>query len=138
MIRKIITYYLLSIFLLSTIGVPVTIHYCQMMNSVSFQVCEMCENSTADCCKNEDTNVSIFSQEKVNCCTAKFIVEPLSEKYISAFTEIQKLDEKSFVNILPLEILISQNITNTSFAADNSPPDTYSNSLYLNNSILLI
>jgi hypothetical protein len=98
----------------------------------------MCENATADCCKDEDSGTIVLSKENESCCNTKIIADPLSEKYISAFTEIQKLVEESFVYILPFEILISKNISNTSFASDNSPPCIYSNSIYLNNSILLI
>jgi hypothetical protein len=136
--RKVVTYFLLSVFLFSTIGVPITLHYCRMMESVSFQSCMMCEKDSSNCCKDEDSRTIVVSNQNDSCCNTKIIADPLAEKYISAFYEIQKVDVKAFVYILPSEILISKNVTNTKFASDNSPPDTYSNSLYLNNSILLI
>lgn len=136
--QKIITYFLLFVFLFSTIGIPITIHYCQMMSSVSFQSCGMCEKETSDCCKDEDSGKTVVSNQNDSCCNTKIVSNPLTEKYISTFYEIQKVDVKALIYILPLGILLSENSTNTNFASDNSPPDTYSNSLYLNNSILLI
>jgi Cft2 family RNA processing exonuclease len=136
--RKVITYFLLSVFLFSTIGVPIAIHYCQMMNSVSLQACEICENSTSNCCKDEETETTVVSYQNDSCCNTKIIADPLTEKYISAFYELQKVNVKTFEYILPLKTLFSENLTTTNFALDNSPPAIYSNSRYLDNSLLLI
>jgi hypothetical protein len=137
--RKVVTYFLLSVFLFSTIGVPVTIHFCQMMSSVSFQNCQMCEKEeTTMCCNDKQSGESLASSQNDDCCTTKIIADPLTEKFISAFSEIQKLNAKSIVCLLPSEALIDINATNTNFPSDNSPPETFSNSLYLYNSILLI
>jgi hypothetical protein len=137
--NKVVTYFLLTVFLFSTIGVPVTIHFCQMMNTVSFQSCGMCEKvETESCCNGNSSKVTLSSRQNDNCCSSKIIADPLTEKFISAFSEIQKIDVKSIIYILPSEILLSENIINTNYASDNSPPQTFSNSLYLSNSILLI
>ncbi len=137
--RKVTTYFLLSVFLFSTIGVPVTIHFCQMMSSVSFQSCGMCEEEkTSSCCNDDIMGVALVSYNNDPCCSTKIIADPLTEKFISVFSEIQKVDVKSFVYLLPSEALLSVNITNINFPSDNSPPETFSNSLYLYNSILLI
>lgn len=136
--NKVVTYFLLTVFLFSTIGVPVTIHFCQMMNTVSFQSCGMCEEATSDCCDNEESGTTVVSNSNDFCCDTKIIADPLTKEYVSAIYEIQKNDVKSFVYIIPSEILLSENIINTNYASDNSPPQTFSNSLYLSNSILLI
>jgi hypothetical protein len=109
-----------------------------MMNSVSFESCGMFEKEISNYCKDKDPGTTISSNENDLCCNTKIVADPLTENFISAFTEIQKLDVKDFVYTLLSEILISKNKSNTSFASDNSPPETYSNSIYLNNSILLI
>ena len=137
--RKIITYFLLCIFLFSTIGIPVTIHFCQMMDTVSLQIYGRCEKEkTASCCNDNIFGLTKVSNQNDECCSTKIIADPLTEKFISAFSEIHKVDVKSFVYLFPSEVLLSVNVTHLNFASDNSPPDTYSNSLYLNNSILLI
>jgi len=135
--QKITTYLLLSLFLFSIIGVPVSLHYCQMMDSVSFQSCGMCEKKITGCCKDDDAGVRINSIENDSCCNTKYVAEPSTEKFLSSLTEIQKFDIKIYINNIPAEKLLSD-VTKVSCASDNSPPDTYTNTLYLNNSILLI
>jgi hypothetical protein len=135
--QKITTYLLLSLFLFSIIGVPVSLHYCQMMDSVSFQSCGMCEKKITGCCKDDDAGVRINSIENDSCCNTKYVAEPSTEKFLSSLTEIQKFDIKIYINNIPAEKLLSD-VAKVSCASDNSPPDTYTNTLYLNNSILLI
>jgi len=136
--QKITTYLLLSLFLFSIIGVPVSLHYCQMMKSISFQSCGMCEKKITGCCKDDDAGVRINSIENDSCCNTRYVAEPLTEKYISSLSEIQKFDIKIFINIIPAQNLLSDVVTKVNRVLDNSPPVTYSNTLYLTNSILLI
>jgi hypothetical protein len=135
--EKVITYLLLTLFLFSTIGVPISLHYCQMMKSISLQSCEMCEMEMTGCCKDSDSRIRINSIENDTCCNTKYVAEPSTEKFLSSLTEIQKFDIKIYINNIPAEKLLSD-VTKVSCASDNSPPDTYTNTLYLNNSILLI
>lgn len=136
--RKVITYFLLSVFLFSTIGIPVTLHYCQMMNSVSFQSCGMCQKESSDCCKDDNYGTILNSVENGFCCDTKFIAEPSSEKYISSSFEIQNTDVKTFVFTIPSDHSLLAIVTKRSVISDTSPPTSYSNTLYLDNSILLI
>lgn len=135
---KVITYFLLSIFLFSTIGVPITVHYCRMMNSVSFQSCGMCQKESSDCCKDDYHGTILNSIENGFCCNTKFIAEPLSEKYISSSFEIQNTDVKTFVFTILSDHSLSVIVNKRSFISDTSPPPAYSNTLYLDNSILII
>jgi hypothetical protein len=136
--NKVITYFLLAVFLFSTIGVPVTIHYCQMMNSVSFHSCGMCEKESSDCCNNNDFGSTINSVENDFCCNTKFIAEPSSEKYISSSFDFQNIDVKTFIFAIPSDHSLSVIVAKRSVISDTSPPPLYSNTLYLNNSTLLI
>ena len=129
---------LLSVFLFSTIGVPVTLHYCQMMNSVSLQSCGMCEKESSDCCKDDNYGTTINSVENGFCCDTKFIAEPSSEKYISSSYEVQKIEYKILIFVLPLNEYLYDVVSNTTFTSDTSPPLTHSNAIYLNNSAFLI
>jgi len=136
--RKVITYFFLSVFLFSTIGIPVTIHYCQMMNSVSLQSCGVCEKESSLCCKDDDDGTSIISYGNSFCCDTKFIAEPSSEKYISSSFEIKNIDVKIFIFTISSDHSLSAIIAKGSVISDISPPTVYSNTLYLDNSILLI
>ena len=119
-------------------GVPISLHYCKMMDSVSFQSCTLCEEETLDCCESDTSGTVFNSSEKDLCCNTKFVAEPLTEKYISALIEIPKVEIKTIIYIIPTALLLSEHVTKISYATDNSPPNNYSNSLYLTNSIFLI
>ena len=136
--RKVITYFLISVFLFSTIGVPITLHYCRMMESVSFQSCEVCEKQSSNCCKNDEYGTIVNSINNSDCCNTKLVAEPSSEKYISSSFDIQKIDVKIFVFTILSDHSLSVIVTKGSLISDTSPPTLYSNTLYLNNSILLI
>jgi hypothetical protein len=136
--RKVIIYFLLSIFLFSVIGVPVAVHYCQMMNSVSFQSCSLCEKESSNCCKENDYGMSINSSWDGLCCNTKFVAEPSNEKYISSSFNIQNIDAKIYLFTLRPDHSLSEIVTKRSVISDISPPSNYSNYLYLTNSILLI
>lgn len=119
-------------------GVPISLHYCRMMDSVSFQSCTMCEEETSDCCESDNSGTVLNSSEKDICCNTKFVAEPLTVEYISALSEIPKVEIKTIIYIIPTTLLLSEHLTKISYATDNSPPDNSSNSLYITNSIFLI
>lgn len=136
--RKVITYFLLSVFVFSTIGIPVSLHYCQMMDLVSLQSCGMCDNKASKCC-DDDKSISIVKSENdVSCCTNKIIAASSDEKYLTVSYEVQKTEAKSFVFIIPTKEYFTEELSNKTLSSDISPPANYSNSIYLNNSILLI
>ena len=136
--RKIITYFLLSVFVLSTIGIPVSLHYCEMMNIVSLNACGMCDKKTSTCCDEEYQISNIKSSNDVSCCSDKVIATSSDEKYLSVSSEVQNTELKSFVFIIPLKQYLTKELSYKTFISDNSPPASYSNSIYLDNSLLLI
>ena len=136
--RKIITYFLLSVFVLSTIGIPVSLHYCEMMNIVSLNACGMCDKKTSTCCDEENQISNIKSLNDVSCCSNKLIAASSDEKYLSVSPEVQNTEVKSFIFIIPLKQYLIKELSYKTFISDNSPPASYSNSIYLDNSLLLI
>ena len=114
--QKIITYLLLSVFVFSTIGIPVSLHYCD----------------------DDNYNPIVKSENDVSCCTNKIIAPSSDEKYLTSTFEVQKTEAKSFVFIIPKQQYFTEELSNKTFSSDISPPPNYSNSIYLNNSILLI
>jgi hypothetical protein len=135
---KIHTYLLLSVFIFSTIGIPVSLHYCKMMDLVSLQSCGMCDSKASTCCEDDNSNPIVKSENDINCCTNKIIAASSDEKYLTVTYEFQKTEAKSFIFIIPKQQYFTEDLSIKTFSSDISPPPNYSNSIYLNNSILLI
>ena len=95
------TYLLLTVFVFSTIGIPVSLHYCEMMDLVSLQSCGMCDTKASACCDDDNSTPIIKSEIDVNCCTNKIIAASSDEKYLTVAYELQKTEAKSFVFIIP-------------------------------------
>lgn len=128
--HKIITYFLLSVFLFSTIGIPISMHYCNMMHSVSLKSCGMCEQKALKCYDKDFEGHKISSIKGSACCDSKIIAEPLDEKYVSSSFDIQKIDLKVLAVALTSENLLSEIVTKKIITSDISPPNTNSNQIY--------
>lgn len=140
--RKLIIVFISSFFL-STTGLPVTLHYCQMLNSVSFSDCMMCsaeeDTEESSCCRNEDDySVQIKEKNSDECCEIKIIDSSVKDNFL--LNQIEIKNEIKFLNlfsVLNCEVhKNSFNKFNFSFC-DSSPPPIESE-LYILNSILLI
>lgn len=129
---------LLSVFLISTIGIPVSLHYCEMMDFVSLKSCGMCDAKISSCCDEENQISNFKSSNDVSCCSDKLIAASSDEKYLSVSSEVQNTEVKNFVLIISLKQYLTEELYDKPFISDNSPPAGYSNSLYLDNSLLLI
>ncbi len=108
-----------------------------MTEPVSLQSCGMCDTKATTCCVEDSFILNVKSANDVSCCNNKIIAASSDEKYLSVFYDFQKTDMKSIVFIIPVKQYISENY-NTFFVSYLSPPLNTSNSLYLDNSILLI
>jgi hypothetical protein len=109
-----------------------------MMDSVALQSCGMCDTKASTCCDDDNSNPIVKSENDANCCTNKIIAASSDEKYLTVTYEVQKTEAKSFVFIIPKQQYFTEELSNKTFGSDISPPPSYSNSIYLNNSILLI
>lgn len=99
------------------------------MQKVSLESCPMCE-------VHKSTKTATISRV---CCESKSVGIAISEKYLST------KDNKEVQNVSDSQALVQNIIINNlqgfiknTSIFDSSPPGTISNSLYLNNSILLI
>jgi hypothetical protein len=137
--RKVSILTLSVLFFASTTALPVTLHYCKMMQSASMKVCEMHKEVSikTSCCEEPDESEIYFSAAYESCCSDKFIDASVKDQFVGAKSE-------SFSKIqLPLFLLInSSSELKNSFPnylfTDTSPPPLIDNHLYLTNSILLI
>ena len=142
--RKIITYMLLSVFLFSVIGVPVSVHYCEMMKQKSISSCDICKdemtNVKSSCCEDEQNNYSeTISLPISNCCQNEFIYNKIDDEF---------LINKSDINLFSLLENVIQQVVLTpdaqqvelthSFYSDSSPPFLINPEIHISNSALLI
>lgn len=139
--RRIYILTLTLIFLVSTTGMPLIIHYCNMMESASLQACEMhtIKVEKSSCCESEtqsstSTN-SYFSKIIDECCKDVTIDHSVKDTFVSSKTSIDFTIE--FNTFVTTEFNMTEKYQ-TDFGADTSPPLISSNKIYLTNSILLI
>lgn len=142
MIKKISISTLLLLFLVSTTGLPLTIHLCKMGSNEVSQTCtihnEMNKKMHQSCNQDQEEN-SYFSVEKGSCCKVELVNKSISDKFLQ--TDNQKHNLKlNFIPIINMDLSANNNLRVNSFNYfnDSSPPALINNHIYLGNSILLI
>ena len=145
MMKKKISILILTIlFLVSTTGMPIWSHYCEMIGKKSLSDCEICkdemEKINPSCCVVETVESPItISSENPVCCQEEFVYNKVEDEFI-----YNKLDETYFASSISLFqpiILISPSFDfsiQKSFFCDSSPPFLINPELYISNSVLLI
>jgi hypothetical protein len=139
--RRIYILTLTMIFLVSTTGMPLIIHYCKMMETASLQDCEMHskEVQKSSCCESENHTSAIadsyFSKALNECCKDITVDHSVKDIFVSSKTSIDFTPH--FNTFVTTEFDITPNYQ-TNIGADTSTPLISSNKIYLTNSILLI
>jgi len=131
------------LFLVSTTGLPVYYHYCEMMQKKSLNECEVCaeeKEEVSSCCSEEVFENAIkFSSDRPVCCQEEFVYNKVEDKFV-----INKSDMNSFSSTQNLFHSVTLIPTATSFSivayfcCDSSPPFLINPELCISNSILLI
>lgn len=142
--KKIAILGLTLLFLVSTTGLPVTYHLCEMMQEKSLSECEMCssviEEVKPSCCSEETMEYPVkISSENPVCCQDEFVYNKVEDNFISSKTEINKLvtiDE--LISFTQVSKILSDNLLSIKYNISESPPTVQQKDLYLYNSILLI
>jgi len=136
--KKISILTLSFLFFVSTTGLPLVLHYCEMMEAVSFEVCEMhyVKPVQTGCCDTGSNADVFFTSEYDECCSTKLIDSSVKDDFVVSKTEITKIQ-------LPVVLLIENNFNSgktisDKFYTDTSPPLLADNHIYLSNSVLLI
>ena len=94
--KRIIILTLTFFFLVSTTGLPVTYHLCEMMKEKTLTECEVCMIETqmveTSCC-SEQINEELITISSVNpiCCQDEFVYNKIEDEFILSKT-------KCFVN----------------------------------------
>lgn len=132
------------LFLISTTGIPVTFHLCNMMQEKSFSECEICsstlnEEFTSCCALDDNPNLISISSDKSACCQNEFVYNKVEDNFLSNKTEANIYF--SFDNLFQ-QISLHQPIidfqSKKSFYCDSSPPFLVNSDIYITNLALLI
>lgn len=89
--KKISILSLVILFLISTTGLPIWSHYCEMMGKRTNNGCEMCkaeiEKVYSDCCFEEvSENNLILTGETGSCCIQEFDFKKINDDYSQTFS----------------------------------------------------
>ena len=142
-LKRILILTLTFIFLVSTVGLPVTYHLCQMMQKTTVTACGMCENkmeSSDTNCSSEkiNDNFLVIKSEKSSCCSEEFVFNKVDDEFVFTKSNVDNYSASEII-IQPIFIsLSSDNLVEASYYNDSSPPFLINPDLYLTNSTLLI
>jgi hypothetical protein len=136
--KRIFILTLILLFFTSTTGLPIVLHYCEMMESVSLEVCEMHKqvDIKTSCCEKENDEVRL-SNGYDSCCSTKLVDSSVKDNFIISKPDLVSKTQLSIV------LFLNQNIdfsfySSYKFNTDTSPPLQPDNHIYLTNSVLLI
>ncbi|MDR3665493.1 MAG: hypothetical protein P4L35_01500 [Ignavibacteriaceae bacterium] len=134
MTKRIIILSFCILFLVSTTGLPLTIHICKMMGTVSVNTkCTMCKGS---CQHSKSSEITGLRLAMGNCCHTETFDKKVKDNFLSFDTEMN-FHSSGVVMICPVDCSFCSYLSSVPYA-DTSPPGLLSNNLYLFNSILLI
>ena len=140
--KKLIILVIFSFFL-STLGLPISLHYCQMQGLTSFSACEMHSSEKMEeespCCDNgDDYSLQLKSDNSDQCCDTRIIEAKVKDNFLSVFSEL-KIDAKNLITVLADNNVYPQIDSKIVFltSTDSSPP-LFDNNIYLLNSTFLI
>lgn len=144
-IRRILISILSFLFLISTTGLPVSYHYCKMMQEKLEDECKICQaevqESQTSCCskKINDHSISIYPVKSV-CCKDEFIYNKIEDNFLSNKSEGKiyfELD-KSFQQVSLLSYIIDFPSKKSFYYFDSSPPFLIDPDIYITNLALII
>ena len=133
--KKISVISLILLFSVSTIGLPITINFCMMMDTPLSVSCEM----NSECQNESHSNSSTSEFVKADCCKTEIIDKAISDNYLQPDIQINSLNHNIVAVINPnLEENNNSIIDPVHYFNDTSPPALSNNHIYLSISILLI
>ena len=99
--KKISILFLITLFLISTTGLPIWSHYCEMMGKKSLSECEMCsieEVEIVSCCSEKTAENQLqFKSEYSTCCIDEFDYKKIEDNFFQTITS----------NLIPITSVIS-------------------------------
>jgi len=131
-------------FLISTTGLPVTYHLCNMINQKSLDDCKICKNESENltnsyCSMNLDDGVLTISKDNSSCCQTEFVFNKVEDEFLINKIDINFYSESQIISqsvtLIPISFEISKSLT---FQCDSSPPFLIKSELHISNSVFLI
>lgn len=139
---SILTFTLL--FLVSTTGLPIYSHYCEMMEQKSLSECEVCviemQKVETSCCDKDTVQEPItISSENPVCCQDEFVYNKIENEFLYNKSEINFfLSSENSVQPLTLIPPTFEFSSEESFYSDSSPPFLINPEIHITNSVFLI
>ena len=137
--KKISILSLAILFFASTVGLPFVLHYCEMMESVSFEVCEMhnVQSSSVSCCETKNEADVFLTNGYDQCCSTKLVDLSVKDNFVISKSDLISKTQLPVVLCININSDLSK-ISSAKFYTDTSPPPISDNHIYLTNSVLLI
>lgn len=138
--RKVYISLLITLFALANVGLPFTLHFCQMMDSVSLESCSACSKDVEkkSCCEEDNSAIVNFTSGKDKCCETKLIASPINEQFLLIKIESAKESFKITEVVISDEFTISVDKSSYHISQNSSPPPETQNHIYIINSVFLI
>ena len=90
MMKKISILILTVLFVVSTTGMPIWSHYCEMMGKKSLSECQACaeeKEETFSCCSMEESDFEIqLKAIESNCCIDEFDYKKIEDDFFQSIT----------------------------------------------------
>lgn len=140
--QKLIILFIFTFFL-STTGLPISLHYCEMQGNTSLASCEMCSpqetEEKSSCCEKENDYAVQFATKNLDeCCVTEIIESSVKDGFLIVINDV-KIDVKYFsVALISNDDESSLSIEKYQFNFNDSSPPLTCNNIYLLNSVFLI
>ena len=128
--KKISILTLTILFLVSTTGLPIYSHYCEMMGQKSSNECEMCsieiEKIESVCCSEENQFEKLqISSENSTCCIDAFDYKKIEDNYSQPIS-LRLIFSSEIVGTTVDVVIEPENVKPQSFInTDNLPPPKF-------------
>jgi hypothetical protein len=110
--KKISILSLTILFVVSTTGMPIWSHYCEMMGKNALSECQACteeKEETFSCCSMEESDIEIqLKAKESNCCIDEFDYKKIEDDFFQTVTS-NLIPIASVITELHLTLLDSQN-----------------------------
>jgi len=133
--KRILISILTLLFLVSTIGLPIYSHYCEMMEKKSLNECVMCANEVeqveeTSCCSEMKTQYQVeISDLHTRCCIDNFDYKKIEDNFSQPIT-FKLIFANDDTGILVDEVNNPENVKTQSYLNTyNLPPPQYGKEL---------
>lgn len=144
MIRRIYIFSIVALFSVSIIGVPLSLHFCSMMNKISSEECSMCakvvEEKPMSCCSTSTSDYRYkLTSSSSQCCEDEFIFNKVEDEFIFNKIDINYYEKViEFVKINFTPGFQQEFYSIKGYYCDSSPPFLINPEIHVTNHSLLI